>query len=184
VVVRRLAPLIAVVVLVILAGCGSSSENPSSATDAATSGGGSLSKAEFVVKADELCEASKVKQERLRAELEAMAQGARSEEQSSEGLTDGTRRELAQTLGRVVATAEGSLSQVKALGPPKADAGQIETIYQKIERSFEASLAYGSALEHHEDAKSQAIAERANAETREAAVLAKRYGFKVCGAQP
>lgn len=177
---RRFALPISVVSLVILAGCGSSSEK----ANPATSGGGSLTKAEFVVKADELCGASKVKQERLRAELEEMAQKARREEQGSEGLADGTRRELAQTLGRVVGTAEDSLSRVQSLGLPKADAGQLETIFQKIERSFEASLDYGAALEQHEDAKAQAIAEGANAETRETATLAKQYGFKVCGAQP
>lgn len=181
---RRLAPLIFAVALTVLAGCGSSSGDSRYAGDAATSGGGSLTKAEFVVKADALCEASKAKQEPLRKKLEEVAEKARGEERSNEGLTDGTRRELAQTLGRIVAMAEASQSQVQALGSPEADAGQLEAIFQKTESAFEASLAYGDALEHHEDAKAQAIAERANAETGETAVLAKRYGFKVCGSQP
>lgn len=131
-----------------------------------------------------LCEDSKAKQEPLREKLGEVAQKARGEERGNGGLTDGTRRELAQTLGQVVATAEASLSRVQALGSPKADASQLDSIFRKIESAFEASLAYGAALEQHEDAKAQAIAERANAETRETAILAKRYGFKVCGAQP
>lgn len=143
-----------------------------------------LTEAEFVAKADALCEAAKAEQEPLRRELGEIARKARGEEQSSVGLTDDTRKELARTLGRIVVLAEADLSQVQALGFPKADAGRLEGMFQKIESSFGSSLAYGAALEHHEDAQAQAIAEKANAETRETAVLAKRYGFKVCGAQP
>lgn len=178
----RLVPLV-VVALVVLAGCGSSSPSGSSATDAAAGGGGSLTKAEFVVKADALCEASKVKQEPLRKKLEEVTLRAREEEQG-EGITDGTRRELAQTLGQIVAMAEASQSEVRALGVPKGDAGQLEAIFQKTDAAFEASLAYGAALESHEDANAQAIAEKANAITRETAALAGQYGFKVCGTQP
>jgi hypothetical protein len=182
--VRRLTPLIFVVSLVAL-GCGSSSsEGSSSATDAVRSGEGALSRAEFIAKADALCEASRTKQEPLRKKLEEVAREARSEEQDPEGLTDSTRRELAQTLGQLVAMTEASQAQVQALGPSQADAGQLEAVFQKTDSAFEASLAYGAALENHEDAKAQAIAERANAETRETAALAARYGFKVCGAQP
>lgn len=180
---RGLALLCFVAALVVLAGCGSSSGDSSSATGAA-SGGGSLTKPEFVAKADALCEAAKAKQEPLRKKVGEVAQRARAEEQSREGLTDGTRKELAKALRQVVALAEGSLLRVQALGRPTEEAGQLEAIFQKIESAFESSLAYGAALEHHEDAEAQAIAERANAETRETANLAKRYGFKVCGAQP
>lgn len=181
---RRLVPLIFVVALVVFAGCGSSSGDSESGTNTATSGEGSLSKAEFLAKADALCEASKAKQEPLRKKLEEVAEKARGEERSSEGLVDGTRKELAQTLGRIVALAETSQSQVQALGRPEGDAGQLEAIFAKTEAAFEASVAYGEALEHHEDAKAQAIAEKANSETQETALLATRYGFKVCGSQP
>lgn len=180
---RRLAPPIFVIALVVLAGCGSSG-NSSSATDAAMGGEGSLTKAEFVAKADAICEATKAKQEPLRQKLEEVARKARGEEQGSGGITDGARRELAQALGRIVAMSEASQSQIQALGIPGEDAGQLEALFQKVESSFESSLAYGAALEQHEDAKAQAVAEKANTETHETAVLAKQYGFKVCGAQP
>lgn len=178
---RRLVPLIFVIVL---AGCGASSGGSSSSTEAATTGEGALTKAEFVAKADAICEATKAKQEPLRQKLEEVARKARSEEQGSGGITDGTRRELAQALGRIVAMSEASQSRVQALGLPREDAGQLEAIFQKVESSFESSLAYGAALKQHEDAKAQAVAEKANTETHETAVLAKQYGFKVCGAQP
>lgn len=178
---RSLALLLFAVAL-ILAGCGSSSSE-SSATDGAASGG-SLTKAEFVAKADALCEDSRAKQGPLRKKVEEVTRKARGEELGSGGITDGTRRELAQTLGKIVATAEASQSRVQALGVPEANADQLEAIFQKTESAFAASLAYGAALEQHEDAKAQAIAEKANGETRETAVLAKQYGFRVCGAQP
>lgn len=180
---RRLALPIFVVALVVLAGCGSSGSS-SSSTGAATGGEGSLTMAEFVVKADAICEATKAKQEPLRTRLEEVARKARGEEQDSGRITDGTRKELAQALGRIVAMSEASQSQIQALGIPKEDAGQLEAIFQKVESSFESSLAYGAALEQHEDAKAQTVAEKANTETHETAVLAKQYGFKVCGAQP
>jgi hypothetical protein len=142
-----------------------------------------LSKAEFIAKADALCEASKAKQEPLRQKLEEVTRKARAEEEGR-GLADGTRKELAQTLGRIVAMAEASQSQIKALGPPEANAARLGAIFRKFESAFGASLAYGAALEHHEDAKAQAIAEKANAETRETAAQAKQYGFEVCGSQP
>lgn len=170
--------------LVALAGCGSSSGTSSSVTETRASGEASPTKAEFIAKADSLCEASKAKQTPLRQKLAALARKAREEEQSGNGISGGTRVELARTLGRIVATAEASLSQVQALGLPKADAGQLDAIFQKTESAFEASLAYGEALENHEDAKAQATAEKGNTETRETAAMAKRYGFKVCGSQP
>lgn len=179
-----LAPLVLVVTFGVFAGCGSSSGSSGSVTDPAKDGEGALVKAEFVATADALCEASKVKQEPLRKKLEEVVQRARGEEQGSGGITDGTRREVAQALGRIVAMAEASQAQIEALGPPKTDAGQLEAIFQKTESALEASLAYGAALEQHEDAKAQTIAEKADTETREVAGVAKRYGFKVCGAAP
>jgi hypothetical protein len=177
--VRRLAPLIFVIALAVLAGCGSSGNS-----SPATGGEGALTKAEFVARADAICEASKAEQEPLRPKLEEVARRARDEEQGTGGITDGTRRELALALGRIVAMSEASQSQIQALGIPKEGAGQLKAIFQKVESSFESSLAYGAALEQHEDARAQAVAERANTETHETAVLAKQYGFKVCGAQP
>lgn len=181
---KHLTPLIFVVALVVLVGCGSSPEDSTSATGAGTKGEGTLSKAEFVAKADAICEASKAKQEPLRKKLEDVAQKARGEERDTGGITDGTRRELAQALGQIVAMSEASQSQIQVLGAPKEDAGQLGAIFRKVESSFESSLAYGAALEQHDDAKAQAVAEKANTETHETAVLAKQYGFKVCGAQP
>lgn len=150
----------------------------------AKGGEGALTKVEFIAKADAICEAAKAKQEPLRSELEDVARKARGEEQDSGGISDGTRKGLAQTLGRIVAMSKASQSQIQALGLPREDAGQLEAIFQKVESSFESSLAYGAALKQHEDAKAQAVAEKANTETHETAVLAKQYGFKVCGAQP
>jgi hypothetical protein len=171
--------------MVVLAGCGSSSAgNSTSPTDTTTAVEGSLTKAEFIARADVLCEDLKAKQEPLHQGLEEVARKARAEERSKAGISDGTRRELAQALGRIVAIGEAGLSQVQALGIPEAGAAQLEAIFQKTESAFETSLAYGAALENHEDANAQAIAETGNAETRETAALAERYGFKVCGSPP
>jgi hypothetical protein len=180
--VRRLASLIFFVALATVAGCGSG--DSTSATDAARSREGSLTKAQLIAKADAMCEASKAKWEPLQAKVEGVARKARGEEQGQGTVSDGTRKELAQTLGQIGAIAEADLSQLKALGLPEAEADQLEAIFQKSESAFRASRDYGAALENHEDAKAQTSAEAGNAETREVAVMAEQYGFKVCGSPP
>jgi len=182
--VSRLAPLIAVVALTVLVGCGSAGDDASTPADAAASGAESLTKGEFITKADALCESSRAKQEPARQRLEEVAAEARAEEQAAGGASDETRSELAQTLRQIVAMAEAGLSQLQALGAPEADSKQLEAIFKKTESAFETSLAYGAALESHEDAAAQEIAASGNVEGRETSALAKHYGFKVCGSQP
>jgi hypothetical protein len=183
--VRRLTPLILIVALTVLAGCGSSSGDSTSATETTTSGDGALTRAEFITRADALCAASKAKQAPLRSKVEAAARRARKEEARSGGnVSDDTRAELAEALRGIVAMAEAGLSRVQELGAPDADADQLEAIYQQTESAFQSSRGYGAALEEHEDARAQKLAEAGNAKTRETATLARRYGFRVCGSQP
>lgn len=180
----RLA-LPALVALAVLAGCGSSSESSTPTSEGATSAEGSPSRAEFIARADALCAASKAKQAPLRRRVETEARRARAEEEAGGGeVSDATRRELALTLKRILAMAETGLSRVRSLEPPAADAEQLEPIFERTESAFDSSRAYGEALEGHEDARAQALAEKGNAETSETAVLAKRYGFRVCGSRP
>lgn len=181
---RRATPLLVLPLAALgiaLAGCGSSSATSS---DGATSGETSLSKAEFIARADALCEATKAKEEPLRAEIQKLAVKARDEEKATATVSDGLRGELAETLEQIVATGEAGLSQVEELGTPAEDASQLEAIRQESKSSFAVSDDYAAALENHEDRKAQTIAEQGNAETREAAKLAKQYGFEVCGSVP
>lgn len=151
---------------------------------AGASDGGTLTKAEFIAEADALCEASKARQETSRAAVAQLAQKARGEEGETGTISDGIRRDLAEALDRVVARAEAGFSEVQSLGPPKADASQLGEILRRTESAFAASRAYAAALENHEDAKAQAVAEKGNAATRDVAGLAKQYGFKVCFSAP
>ncbi len=184
---KRQTPLILVLALA-LGGCGSSSstspDSSTSSSDTTATDGGSLPKAEFIAKADALCAASRAKQEPLRTKVDELAQKARGEEGAAGTVSDNTRVELAETLEQIGAVGEASLSQVQSLGPPDADASRLEPIFQKVESAFAASRAYAAALENHEDAKAQAVAEKASAETQESAALSKQYGFKVCGSEP
>ena len=120
----------------------------------------------------------------MRANLQQLAQKARGEEAKTGTISDSTRKELAEALDQVTAVAEAGFSRIQSLGPPKADASQLETIFRKTESAFAASRAYAAALENHEDAKAQAVAEKGNADTRNVGALAKQYGFEVCFSVP
>jgi hypothetical protein len=186
---KRLVPFVFLLLaaLVFLSGCGSSSSGTSSdSTSAAdsTSAESSLTKSEFIAKADAGCEAQLAKRKPLQAQLEGLARKARAEEQSKGDISDATRRELAQTFRRLAAIAEAGFSELRALGPPKADAAQLEVIFKLGEASVEIVGAYAAALENHQDAKAQALAEKGDAQTRESEQLSKKYGFKVCGSKP
>lgn len=179
---KRLLPLILIVVA--FAGCGSDSSTSSGSSTSSASGDTSLTKAEFIAEADAICEASKAKQESLRADVARMAEKAREEEDASGTVSDATRKDLAESLDQVAADAEAGFSDVQSLGPAEADASQLETIFETTESAFAASHAYAAALKNHEDAKAQAVAESGNADTRDVAGLAQQYGFKVCFSAP
>lgn len=174
--------------VVALGGCGSdsstSSDSSKSSADASASDEGLPTKAQFIAEADAFCEASKAKQQSSRTNLQQLAQKARGEEGETGTVSDSTRKELAETLERVGAIAEAGFSRVQSLGLPKADASQLETIFRKSESAFAAGRTYAAALENHEDAKAQAVAEKGNADTRDVGGLAKQYGFKVCFSVP
>ena len=57
-------------------------------------------------------------------------------------------------------------------------------IFEKVEKSYDYSRAYGKALLSAEEAKAQTAVERGDAETQQAEVLSQRYGFKVCNEGP
>lgn len=187
---KRQIPLISILMLVVVAlgGCGSSSSTSSdgskSSAGSSASDERSLTKAEFIVEADALCEASKAKQESLRTNLQQLAQNVRRQERETGTFSDGARKELAEALDRVAAIAETGLSGVQSLGSPKADASQLETIFRKTESALAASRAYAAAVENHEDAKAKAATEKGDADTRDVGGLAKQYGFKVCFSAP
>jgi hypothetical protein len=177
---KRLVPLILfAAVLALFGGCGSSAST-SSGSAAETS----LTRAEFIARADALCAASKAKQEPLREKVEAVARRARAEEKSSGDVSDSTRTELAATLRQIGAIGEDSLAKIDGIPRPEGDADQLKAIFRKVESAFEGSTGYAIALEGHQDAEAQAIAEKASAETRESDRMARRYGFKVCGSKP
>jgi hypothetical protein len=167
--------LVPILMVLALAGCGSDSSSDEE---------GTLTKAEFIAEADAICEASKARQETLRATVAQLAEKARGEEGKTGTVSDGTRKELADALNRVAAAAEAGFSRVQDLGSPQGDADQLETILGKTEAAFAASRAYAAALVNHEDAEAQAVAEKGNAETVEVTSLAKQYGFAICFSAP
>jgi hypothetical protein len=184
--VRRLVPFVLAAAIALLAGCGSSSSGTSSSpTDSGASADAPPTRAEFIAKADAICAAARAKQASLRTKIGELAKTARGEEQSKVGgISDATRRELAEALRQVADIAGSDLPKISAIGPPEADASKLATIFGKLESVLETTRTYAAALETHEDAKAQAVAEQGNAETSESARLAKQYGFEVCGSAP
>ncbi len=179
----RRAPILLILALAlaaaVLVGCGSGGSS-TSATSPATS----LTQAEFIAKADALCEAGKAKEESMRGELAKAVASARSEEGSKGTVTDATRKQLAGVLEQLAATGEADFRQIEEFGTPTEGGAQLEAFFKEATASLAGSRDYAVALLHHEDAKAQSLAEETTGKTQKTSALAHQFGFKVCGGAP
>lgn len=171
--------LIAAIVAIVVVGCGggeSSNDTQSSGGSGASSGsassgegsgeasGGtvttsSLSKAQFVKQADALCKRNR--EERFEA---TAAYGEENPSQSEEEAITTSLKEV------YVPTMETRLAELRQLGAPQGDEGQIEAILQAYERQLDAI----------EQLKGAAATPTLDRESLRAEALARKYGLTEC----
>ena len=142
---RAILALTALVALgVIAAGCGSSSD------DSSTS---SLTKAEFIAKADAICQQGN-------QDIEAAAK-------QQFGNQKPTAAEVQQFVTQTaLPSTQSQVDKIKALGAPSGDEDQVNHILDTVQADIDKAKASG-------DIENSSFAD-GNA-------LAKQYGLKVCG---
>jgi hypothetical protein len=171
---RGLAPVL-LCAAALVAGCGGGDDDSDStssttpaptstaagapaATDSSASSDEGLSKEEFIAEADEICtESDKEIQTAVVEKLGAATA-------STEDLTD-----MIATV--YIPGREDQLEQIRALGTPAGDNGELEEVLS----AFDEGIA---------DLKANPVPEGNSGTLAEAVRLAKRYGFKACGQSP
>jgi hypothetical protein len=162
------------VTLVALAGCGGSE---SSSTETVTvQSGETLSKAEFVEKADAICADWKPEREALQEQAEELIGGINAG-------SDDARAELSELLSEATENAEQELSEIRQLSPPPADASTIDSMLSTAGVQVALTREESDALRYREFAAFGSVTRRAGAAKAKASALARSYGLKVCGTE-
>jgi ABC-type lipoprotein release transport system permease subunit len=143
---RATLALIAVLALgVIAAGCGSSGDDSSSTSN--------LTKAEFIAKADAICQQGN--------------QQINSAAHEQFGNQKPTAAEVQQFItGTVLPNTQSQVDKIKALGAPSGDEDQVNKILDTVQADIDKAKSSGD-IENSTFADSNA--------------LAKQYDLKVCG---
>lgn len=146
-----------VAVALIAAGCGSSSDK----TEVTAS---SLTKAEFIKKADAICSKG---EKQIQGEFVAYATGHKEE---LEEPTEESFATLADTI--IVPGVEQEIEEIRSLGAPKGDEEKVEAILASLEEGIEKA-----------DGTPRVMVENTSEVFAKSGKLAKQYGLQVCGFQ-
>lgn len=146
-----------VVLAVVVAGCGSSSEDSSS-----TSSTASLSKAEFLKQGNAIC---KEGNESINAEFEEFSKENNLSE--SEEPPKAVQEEAIEQI--LIPSINGQIEDIRALGTPEGDEGELEEVFTAEEEVVEEAEAEPTSLFETTTAQ------------KEANKLAREYGLTVCG---
>jgi hypothetical protein len=141
-----LRPGLVAVAVAALAGCG---------------GGGTLSKADFVSRADAICK-------RYSARIKAIPQP-----KSPAGIPRFVERALPLT--------RKELAELRALRPPAKDAGTVRRILDEFERTIEAGRKLSAAVQKNDRGAFDRANLAGSKAARTADRLARAYGFRSCG---
>jgi hypothetical protein len=158
------AMLVGIIVLVAIAGCGSSSstsgESPSSPADPPAAAEGSASKADFIRAADKVCERTDARQN---AAIGAYLKKHPASEKSKAGLEG-----LIVVAGLPPLRLEAE--ELASLTPPEADAKTLTALVEGIESGLAAAEANPSSL----------IGEATDEPFQPVDRIAAKFGFKAC----
>jgi hypothetical protein len=161
---RIIAMLVGALAIAVIAGCGGGSDSSSTSGESTSSGdggGSSISKAEFIKKADAICAKGS---ETANEEAEEFA------EDNNVDTENPTPEQLEEVVSDVVApNIQIEAEEIAALGAPQGDEAEVEAIVNSVEEAV-------SALEGDPSKVGEGESPLA-----EATKLAKSYGLKNCG---
>jgi hypothetical protein len=159
---NRLIALAALALAIVLAGAGCGGGSGDGDATAESVAAGSLSKAEFIEKGDEICTKAG---EQSQSEFADFVK--ENNITAKKGPSEAQFGEVGETI--LIPLLQQQLDELRALGAPKGDEAEIKALLEAIEASLE------------EVEKEPAVA--SSLETLLAAPdkLSQEYGFKVCG---
>jgi hypothetical protein len=164
--------LLALLVAVLLAaGCGSSSNNP---TTSAT--GPRLSKKQFIKRADTVCGRWNARNSVLQQQAEPVTNPF------GKGVTDSQRRRLAGILHRYAANVRQEADQLAKLRPPADVESDWNDTISRIHDFADAIDDAANALSNNDSSSYLSSVKRAQSKSLATDTFVSRYGFAVCGA--
>lgn len=157
---RRLAALILVAGLAI-AGCGGGGTTTTVNT---------RSKAEYIARADRICEAAQAKRERLEGQVAEMTP-----------ISPGETRQVAQLLRRAADVLMVEVRRLRALPPPAGDTRTPGSLLSFLDDQVTHLSGWANAYDHRNAIEIRGFQARIADDTAKASAIAKHYGFQVCG---
>jgi hypothetical protein len=166
--VARLVPAAAVIAFLAIAGCGGGTKTVT--VFRTQPGAESLTKGEYIAKADALCKTEEAKREELEHQVAELAP-----------ITSGETREVAALLHQ---QADNQMAEVKgllALRAPSADAARLASLLSILSAQTSDLDDWADAYDQRNAKEIRSLQIRVAEHNAEASALARRYGFKVCG---
>jgi hypothetical protein len=140
------------------AGCGGGGDGTTSTA--------SLTKAEFIKKADEICESA---EEKIEREFESFAKEHNLSEKQPPSSKESA--EAAETI--LLPNIEGQIEDIRALGAPSGEEQEVEELLTAVEAGVEKGKQDPVAF----------IEEEGGDPLNKADKMAREYGLKVCGSE-
>lgn len=172
---RGLALIGLVAALVALVGCGGS-DSSSSGTTAAASSGEPLTKAEFVERADAICEDRAPEREALQEQAQELAEEINAGD-------DQAPEELADLLVEAADHAEQEFSELRALVPPSSDATRVNSMLYAAGSQVALTREGAEDLRNGDFEAFTEVTENSSEIKDRASRIARAYGMEVCGAE-
>jgi hypothetical protein len=153
-----------------VAGCGGDgeSEEPSTVTQTVEEQSGALTKAEFIQRADAICQAGHEEGEPLVAEFQEAQQA-------------GDAAKAADLLRQAADVADEEAGELRDLEPPPADADILDDYISAGETTIQTGRDLADAIDAGDTQAVQVLSDRFNEQTSTTQGIAQGYGFKVCG---
>jgi hypothetical protein len=157
---RRLAALILVAGLA-FAGCGGGGTTTTVTTQ---------SKAEYIARADRVCETAQAKRERLEGRVAEMT-----------AISPGETHQVAQLLRRAADVLMVEVRRLRALTPPAGDSRTPGSLLSFLDDQITHLSGWANAYDRRNATEIRGFQARIADDTAKASAIAKHYGFQVCG---
>jgi hypothetical protein len=127
-------------------------------------------KAEYIARADRICEKQQAKRERLENRVDGLAP-----------ITPAETHEVAVLLRRAAAALETEVRNLRALPPPGDEAPTPESVLSILTDQTDDLRGFATAYDSRDSGAIRAFQARIADDSAKASALARRYGFQVCG---